>query len=178
MQVFVLKHTSNIIKNMLNFHASHRSNFLKMKKSAMLIQKTWRGYYCRKNYGAVGLWMFLYKTPCDCCTHQQYLTLISRLADARWFLTTAGLVSLSQTLPDVPRGTTENHPFPGPQQRIPGAPGVQTPSLGRHHHPGVYERNDRPPTLQETQRRGENIWIYLQLQFITNYTGKKKVEQT
>uniref|UniRef100_A0A8C1YM93 Myosin VIIAa n=1 Tax=Cyprinus carpio TaxID=7962 RepID=A0A8C1YM93_CYPCA len=32
-----------------------RSNFLKMKKSAMLIQKTWRGYYCRKNYGAVGL---------------------------------------------------------------------------------------------------------------------------
>ncbi|XP_016402939.1 myosin VIIAa [Sinocyclocheilus rhinocerous] len=30
-----------------------RSNFLKMKKSAMLIQKTWRGYYCRKNYGAM-----------------------------------------------------------------------------------------------------------------------------
>uniref|UniRef100_A0A8C1T6Q8 Myosin VIIAa n=1 Tax=Cyprinus carpio TaxID=7962 RepID=A0A8C1T6Q8_CYPCA len=27
--------------------------FLKMKKSAMLIQKTWRGYYCRKNYGAM-----------------------------------------------------------------------------------------------------------------------------
>ncbi|KAI2653336.1 Unconventional myosin-VIIa [Labeo rohita] len=30
-----------------------RSNFLKMKKSALLIQKTWRGYYCRKNYGAM-----------------------------------------------------------------------------------------------------------------------------
>ncbi|XP_052387601.1 myosin VIIAa [Carassius gibelio] len=30
-----------------------RSNFLKMKKSAMLIQKSWRGYYCRKNYGAM-----------------------------------------------------------------------------------------------------------------------------
>ncbi|KAJ8280450.1 hypothetical protein GJAV_G00054700 [Gymnothorax javanicus] len=30
-----------------------RSNFLKMRKSAMLIQKTWRGYECRKNYGAM-----------------------------------------------------------------------------------------------------------------------------
>ena len=30
-----------------------RSNFLKMRKSAVLIQKTWRGYQCRKNYGAV-----------------------------------------------------------------------------------------------------------------------------
>uniref|UniRef100_A0A669C140 Myosin VIIAa n=1 Tax=Oreochromis niloticus TaxID=8128 RepID=A0A669C140_ORENI len=30
-----------------------RSNFLKMKKSAVLIQKTWRGYQCRKNYGAM-----------------------------------------------------------------------------------------------------------------------------
>ncbi|XP_035241291.1 myosin VIIAa isoform X2 [Anguilla anguilla] len=30
-----------------------RSNFLKMRKSAMLIQKTWRGYQCRKNYGAM-----------------------------------------------------------------------------------------------------------------------------
>lgn len=116
--------------------------------------------------------MFLYKTPCDCCTRQQYLTLISRLADARWFLTTAGLVSLSQTLPDVPRDATENHSFPGPLQRIPGAPGVSTPSLGHHHHPGVYERNDRPPTLQETQRRGENNQIYLQLWFITNQGGK------
>lgn len=30
-----------------------RSNFLKMRKSAVWIQKTWRGYQCRKNYGAV-----------------------------------------------------------------------------------------------------------------------------
>eukprot|EP00063_Salmo_salar_P095134 XP_014069969.1 PREDICTED: unconventional myosin-VIIa-like [Salmo salar] len=30
-----------------------RSNFLKMRKSAMMIQKTWRGYHCRKNYGAM-----------------------------------------------------------------------------------------------------------------------------
>ncbi|XP_048837156.1 myosin VIIAa isoform X3 [Brienomyrus brachyistius] len=30
-----------------------RSNFLKMRKSALLIQKTWRGYYCRKNYSAM-----------------------------------------------------------------------------------------------------------------------------
>uniref|UniRef100_A0AAY5L2T6 Myosin VIIAa n=1 Tax=Esox lucius TaxID=8010 RepID=A0AAY5L2T6_ESOLU len=30
-----------------------RSNFLKMRKSAMLIQKRWRGYHCRKNYGAM-----------------------------------------------------------------------------------------------------------------------------
>ncbi|XP_072248123.1 myosin VIIAa [Leuresthes tenuis] len=30
-----------------------RSNFLKMRKSALFIQKTWRGYYCRKNYGAM-----------------------------------------------------------------------------------------------------------------------------
>ncbi|XP_061537094.1 unconventional myosin-VIIa-like isoform X7 [Phycodurus eques] len=30
-----------------------RSNFLRMRKSAMLIQKTWRGYRCRKNYGAM-----------------------------------------------------------------------------------------------------------------------------
>nr|XP_054595514.1 unconventional myosin-VIIa [Nothobranchius furzeri] len=30
-----------------------RSNFLKLRKSAMLVQKTWRGYHCRKNYGAV-----------------------------------------------------------------------------------------------------------------------------
>uniref|UniRef100_A0A671U7L0 Myosin VIIAa n=1 Tax=Sparus aurata TaxID=8175 RepID=A0A671U7L0_SPAAU len=30
-----------------------RSNFLKMRKSAVFIQKTWRGYQCRKNYGAV-----------------------------------------------------------------------------------------------------------------------------
>lgn len=30
-----------------------RSNFLKMRKSAVFIQKTWRGYHCRKNYGAV-----------------------------------------------------------------------------------------------------------------------------
>ncbi|XP_061574799.1 myosin VIIAa isoform X2 [Cololabis saira] len=30
-----------------------RSNFLRMRKSAMLIQKTWRGYHCRKNYGAM-----------------------------------------------------------------------------------------------------------------------------
>ncbi|XP_072557522.1 myosin VIIAa isoform X4 [Paramormyrops kingsleyae] len=30
-----------------------RSNFLKMRKSALFIQKTWRGYYCRKNYSAM-----------------------------------------------------------------------------------------------------------------------------
>ncbi|XP_070399828.1 myosin VIIAa [Nothobranchius furzeri] len=30
-----------------------RSNFLKLRKSAMLVQKTWRGYHCRKNYGAM-----------------------------------------------------------------------------------------------------------------------------
>uniref|UniRef100_A0AAX7TJ81 Myosin VIIAa n=1 Tax=Astatotilapia calliptera TaxID=8154 RepID=A0AAX7TJ81_ASTCA len=30
-----------------------QSNFLKLKKSAVLIQKTWRGYQCRKNYGAM-----------------------------------------------------------------------------------------------------------------------------
>uniref|UniRef100_A0A671U7F1 Myosin VIIAa n=1 Tax=Sparus aurata TaxID=8175 RepID=A0A671U7F1_SPAAU len=30
-----------------------RSNFLKMRKSAVFIQKTWRGYQCRKNYGAM-----------------------------------------------------------------------------------------------------------------------------
>uniref|UniRef100_A0AAY4CZV6 Myosin VIIAa n=1 Tax=Denticeps clupeoides TaxID=299321 RepID=A0AAY4CZV6_9TELE len=30
-----------------------RSNFLKMRKSAVLIQKTWRGYHCRKNYDAM-----------------------------------------------------------------------------------------------------------------------------
>uniref|UniRef100_A0A8C9R118 Myosin VIIAa n=1 Tax=Scleropages formosus TaxID=113540 RepID=A0A8C9R118_SCLFO len=30
-----------------------RSNFLRMRKSAMLVQKTWRGYYCRKNYSAM-----------------------------------------------------------------------------------------------------------------------------
>ncbi|CAL8362105.1 unnamed protein product [Merluccius merluccius] len=30
-----------------------RSNFLKVRKSAMMIQKTWRGYQCRKNYGAM-----------------------------------------------------------------------------------------------------------------------------
>lgn len=77
----------------------------------------------------------------------QYLTVISHLVDARWFLTSAGIVSFSQTLPDVPRCTSENHPFRGPLQRIPGSPGVSTPSLGRHHHPGVYEGNDRSPTL-------------------------------
>ncbi|XP_019717154.1 unconventional myosin-VIIa-like [Hippocampus comes] len=30
-----------------------RSNFVRMRRSAMLIQKTWRGYHCRKNYGAM-----------------------------------------------------------------------------------------------------------------------------
>ncbi|MEQ2278321.1 Unconventional myosin-VIIa, partial [Xenotaenia resolanae] len=30
-----------------------RSNFLRLRKSAVLIQKTWRGYLCRKNYGAM-----------------------------------------------------------------------------------------------------------------------------
>ncbi|XP_041088780.1 myosin VIIAa [Polyodon spathula] len=30
-----------------------RSNFLKIRKSAMLIQKQWRGYNCRKNYSAM-----------------------------------------------------------------------------------------------------------------------------
>ncbi|KAK2848266.1 hypothetical protein Q7C36_009948 [Tachysurus vachellii] len=30
-----------------------RSNFLKIKKSALMIQKTWRGFICRKNYGAM-----------------------------------------------------------------------------------------------------------------------------
>ncbi|CAL8352639.1 unnamed protein product [Lota lota] len=30
-----------------------RSNFLKLRKSAMMIQKTWRGHQCRKNYVAM-----------------------------------------------------------------------------------------------------------------------------
>lgn len=30
-----------------------RSNFLRIRKSAVLIQKMWRGYQSRKNYGAV-----------------------------------------------------------------------------------------------------------------------------
>ncbi|XP_072308569.1 unconventional myosin-VIIa-like isoform X2 [Eucyclogobius newberryi] len=30
-----------------------RSNFLRLKKSAVFIQKTWRGYQCRKNYSAM-----------------------------------------------------------------------------------------------------------------------------
>uniref|UniRef100_A0AAR2LC98 Myosin VIIAa n=1 Tax=Pygocentrus nattereri TaxID=42514 RepID=A0AAR2LC98_PYGNA len=32
---------------------SNRSNFLKMKRAALMIQKTWRGYNCRKNYDAM-----------------------------------------------------------------------------------------------------------------------------
>lgn len=104
---------------------------------------------------------FLYTVQVFAIVALQSLTLISRLVDAWWFLTSAGVVSFSQTLPDVPCCTSENHPFRGPLQRIPSAPGVSTPSLGRHHHPGIYEGNDRPPTLQKTQRRGEYNWIYL-----------------
>ncbi|KAK2101014.1 Unconventional myosin-VIIa [Saguinus oedipus] len=32
-----------------------RSNFLKLKNAATLIQRHWRGHNCRKNYGLVGL---------------------------------------------------------------------------------------------------------------------------
>lgn len=34
-----------------------RSNFLKVRNSVLMIQRYWRGHNCRKNYGAVSIWM-------------------------------------------------------------------------------------------------------------------------
>ena len=48
----VLKAFFDIKVDQISFHVN-RSNFLKLRKSAMMIQKTWRGYQARKNYGAV-----------------------------------------------------------------------------------------------------------------------------
>lgn len=36
-------------------HCCFRSNFLKLKSAATLIQRHWRGHNCRKNYGLVSL---------------------------------------------------------------------------------------------------------------------------
>lgn len=34
-----------------------RSNFLKVRNSVLMIQRYWRGHNCRKNYGAVSIWV-------------------------------------------------------------------------------------------------------------------------
>uniref|UniRef100_A0A087Y707 Myosin VIIAa n=1 Tax=Poecilia formosa TaxID=48698 RepID=A0A087Y707_POEFO len=42
-----------LIQKVVRGFKDSRSNFLRMRKSALLIQKTWRGYLCRKSYGAM-----------------------------------------------------------------------------------------------------------------------------
>lgn len=54
----------------------------------------------------------------------------------------------------VPRGPSANHALPGSLPGLPGATGVQTPTLGCHHYPGLHERHDRPSAVQEAKGGG------------------------
>lgn len=49
----LFRNSSHSQRHFFLYISCHRSNFLRMRKSAVFIQKTWRGYQCRKNYGAV-----------------------------------------------------------------------------------------------------------------------------
>lgn len=56
----------------------------------------------------------------------------------------------------VSRGPSADHGLPGSLSGLLGAPGVQTPAVGRHHHPGLHQRHDRSPAVQEAEGRGRN----------------------
>lgn len=64
-QIFNFKSLKNEAQEVINHDQAAdtrlkclcRSNFLKVRNSVLMIQRYWRGHNCRKNYGAVSIWM-------------------------------------------------------------------------------------------------------------------------
>lgn len=78
-------------------------------------------------------------------------------ADASGLLSPAGSGSLQEVVCVLSRGSSADYRLPGALPWLLGAPGVQTPAVGCHHHPGVHPRNDRASTVQEAEGRGNAV---------------------
>lgn len=121
----------------------------------MLIQKTWRGYQCRKNYGAVSIEQQFEQSGNKIKSKQRLAELSSSLlSDASWLFSPPSSGSFQEVVRIVSRGPSANHSLPGSLSRLLGASSIQAPAVGRHHHPGLHERNDRSTTVQEAEGRG------------------------
>lgn len=78
-------------------------------------------------------------------------------SDASRLLPPAGSGSLQEAVCVLSRGPSADHAPAGPLPGLLSAPGLQAPAVGCHHHPGLHQRHDRSPTLQEAKRRGRNL---------------------
>ena len=94
-------------------------------------------------------------------------SLVSVSADASRLLPPPGSGSFQEVVCVVSRGPPANHRLPGALSRLFGAPGVQAPAVGRHHHPGPHQRHDRTPALQEAEGRGEHTHMHIGLEIST-----------
>lgn len=54
------------------------------------------------------------------------------------------------------RGPSANRLLPGSLPGILSAPGFQTPTTSYRNHPGIHQRHDRSPAVQEAERRGRH----------------------
>lgn len=70
---------------------------------------------------------------------------------------------------------------PGSMSGLLGAPGIQTPNLVCHHHPGLHQRHDSSPTIQEAEARGRHkhtITFIVMTNTRDPYCGKKRSRST
>lgn len=82
-------------------------------------------------------------------------------SDASRLLSPSGPGSLQEVMCIISCGPSANHVLPGTLSGLLGALRLQTPTVGRHHHPGLHQRHDCSPAVQEAEGRGRHTHTHL-----------------
>lgn len=81
---------------------------------------------------------------------------LTGFADASRLLSPSSLGSFQEVVCILSRGPSASRLLPGSLPGLLSAPGFQATPASRHNHPGLHQRHDRSPAVQEAERRGRH----------------------
>lgn len=81
---------------------------------------------------------------------------LTGFADASRLLSPSSLGSFQEVVCILSCGPTANRLLPGSLPGLLSASGFQATPASRHNHPGIHQRHDRSPSVQEAERRGRH----------------------